>query len=351
MKLCIVTVYDSLNSGSYWQAFALGQVLRSMGHEVCYYRRVKKGASSSKARQLKKTLSLILHGRFHEAGEFRQKVRKFKECAGNFDIISSTDKEFGSVDYFILGSDTIWNLDSDYFLNCKSVFWGDIFKEQHILSYAGSLANTKAEKLVPKSEYSKSLSRWKSISVRDEYTKEVFSKLTDKDITVVCDPTLLLELKDYKILAKPVGGDYIFIYLFKALNKKQDRELKEFAASNGLKIVCGTYRNIVSQPYEFIINNPADFMGHMLGAKYVITDTFHGTIFSVNLRKDFVVIDRNKNKVNGFLKTVKLEDRLAGDETNIAQILQKPVDHSYSAEKIQSIRDGSIAFLNDSITG
>lgn len=349
MKICIVTVYDSINSGSYWQAFALGQVLRSMGHEVCYFKRVKKGASSAKFTLFKRVLSLLLHGHFGEAGEFKIKIIKFKKCAKNFRIISRADKEFESVDYFILGSDTIWNQDSKYFLRCKSVFWGDIFKEQRIISYAGSLANTKAEKLVPKNEYSKSLSRWKSISVRDEYTKQVFSKLTDKDIKVVCDPTLLLELKDYKSLAKPVGGDYIFIYLFKALSKDQDRELKDFASENGLKIVVGTYRNIVSQPYDFIINNPTDFMGHMLGAKYVVTDTFHGTIFSANLQKNFVVIDRSKKKVNGFLESVHLEDRIINDKLSISEVLSRSVDYSTADSIIKRIRKDSISYLKSSL--
>lgn len=349
MKLCIVTVYDSLNSGSYWQAFALGQLLKTIGHDVYYYRRVKKGASSSKTRQLKKTLSFVLHGRIRDAKEFRKKISRFKAYAENFTIIDKSNKDFGSIDYFILGSDTIWNMDSKYFLNCKSVFWGDIFKQNHIISYAGSLANTDIKKLVPQSEYTNSLERWKSISVRDEYTKDVFSKLTDKEIKVVCDPTLLLESNDYKAIHKPISGDYIFVYLFNALTARQNRELRAFANARKLKIICGTYRNVVSGYDDFIINEPGSFMGHMLGAKYVITDTFHGTIFSANLQKNFVAINRNKKKVNGFLERTGLEDRLLSEEQSISELLEKNVDFSHANKIIKSIRDDSIAFLKNSI--
>ena len=82
----------------------------------------------------------------------------------------------------------------------------------------------------------------------------------------------------------------------------------------------------------------------MIYADYIITDTFHGTIFSANLEKNFVVINRNKQKVNNFLESVKLKDRLTDGEA-ITNKFTQPTDYNYVNEKIKEFRNQSIKFL------
>ena len=349
MKVCIVTVYDNINSGSFWQAYALGQAIKMLGHEVYYYKRNKKGASPSIAIQLKKIIKLTSHLHFLEAYDYLRQIISFRITPQKYTIIDKSSKIYGLIDCFILGSDTIWNLNSEYYKNNKSIFWGDIFNGRRLVSYAGSIANTKQETIINDEEYSNSIKRWSVISVRDEYTKNVLTRITDRQVHLVCDPTLLFKKDFYSNICPQQTGNYIFLYLFKKLNHNQDLQLRAFAVKNKLKIICGTERNISSQTNRFIINCPYNFMAYMLGAKYVITDTYHGTIFSTNFNKQFVVINRNLIKVRDFLSLIGLANRIIDRESDINIAMNQTINYDYANQKLQELRCCSLNFLKYNI--
>ena len=348
MNVCIVTVYDSINSGSYWQAYALGQILKMRGYEVYYYKRPQKDASSSLAVQLKNIIRKLLLLHFIETYDYIRQIISFKKRHQDFPIIDKSNKQFEYIDCFILGSDTIWNLNSVYFKNNKATFWGDIFCNKKVISYAGSIANTKYE-LLAAHNCAYSIKNWESISVRDAYTKNTFSKLTDRIIHLVCDPTLLLSENHYKGLCEPKTGNYIFLYLFKKLNHTQDLQLLTFAAKNHMEIICGTNRNISTNIKGFIINNPYNFMAYMLGAKYVITDNYHGTVFSTNFNKQFVVINRDLIKVQDFLSLIGLADRIVDRESDINDTMHQTINYDYANQILQELKRDSLIFLEENL--
>ena len=337
-----------MNSGSHWQAYALGQILKMQGHEVYYYKREKKGTASSFIVQLNNTARKLFHLRFLETRDYIKRIISFKKTEKEFTIIDPSSVLYNDIDYFILGSDTIWNLDSPYYNNNKTTFWGDIFFNKNIISYAGSIANTKT-KMLADDFYSNSINKWKSISVRDTYTKNFFSKLTTKQVHLVCDPTLLLLEKHYKRICKPKTGNYVFLYLFKKLNHNQDLQLRAFADKNGLEIIGGTRRDISSNTDKHIINCPYNFMRYMLGAKYVVTDTYHGTIFSVNFNKQFVVINRDLIKVQDFLSIVGLTDRIIDYESELYDIINQTINYNFTNQKLQELRNYSLKYLTDNL--
>lgn len=350
LKVCIVTVYDSINSGSFWQAYALGKVLEGLGHEVYYYKRRKKGASSSRFKQMKQVLRFVALGKISYARDYVKKISQFKEQGSVFHIIDEKDPLFSQIDCFVLGSDTIWNLESAYFKAQKPVFWGDIFQGRKVISYAGSVANTPAGMFVPADAYADSVSKWADVSVRDSYTEEIFSSFTDRKITRVCDPTLLLDADDYQNEVPAKKGNYIFLYLFTPLSHSQSAALRRYADQKGMKIIIGTKRNVVSNADSYIVNTPKRFLEHMLGASHVITDTYHGTIFSANLHKQFIVINREKKKVNELLTSFGLEDRLLTGDDGMVRLLEQSVDYSKANEKIGCIKESSLLFLKRNLT-
>lgn len=350
MKVCIVTVYDSINSGSYWQAYALGHVLEELGNEVFYYKRKKRGASSSVLEIIKQIGIRIKNDDLKRAISYFVQTKKFKDAVKVFDVIGTCNKNLGDIDVFILGSDTIWNIEDKYFRKFKNVFWGDVFKDRTVVSYATSIGNTSISMFNPIEKYLDSLNRIKLISVRDEYTKEVITKIThERRPSLVCDPTLLLDSVYYhKIATIPeTEGDYIFLYLFNPLNKVQSISLREFANNRKLKVIYGTDKCIIPYLGKVVINSPQTFIDYMVGAKYVITDTYHGTVFSVNLNKSFIVINREKNKVNEFLSWVGLEDRLLSKDRNIANIIENDIDYNSVNKRIKDLRNYSLSFIED----
>lgn len=346
MRVCIVTVYNSINSGSFWQARALGLFLERLGIDVVYLKRKNSiESSSSKIYQISYIMKKFLKKGFSESKKTYQMFKDFKKSQSSFKIIPNKEKYFRDVDLFILGSDTIWNLDENFFRKNYKVYFGGIFKNKDVISYAASIANTSIEKIKEYKDIPIMLNNLKGISVRDENTYTMVKELSQNNVRLVCDPTLLLTKRDYMEMEKiPKKKDYIFLYLATQLSKNQIKDIKEFAEKNDLKIIS----TIFDREYcdRYIVNNPNNFLNYMIYADYIITDTFHGTIFSANLEKNFVVINRNKQKVNNFLETVKLNNRLINEET-ITEKFTKTINYDYCNEKLEEFRNESLNFIKN----
>ena len=133
---------------------------------------------------------------------------------------------------------------------------------------------------------------------------------------MVCDPTLLLNPSDFDdlIIDDNVNSNkkFIFLYLFEKLSEQNVDLLKKFAKEKECTIING-----VIDDKRFDKNNrnsPSFFLNCMKKADYVITDTFHGLMFSLIYEKNFLVINRNKIKINEFMIENEIDNRLANSE-------------------------------------
>lgn len=345
MKVCIVTVYNSINSGSYWQARTLKIMLERLGAEVFFLKRPNtKKSSASKINKIKSIIKRFLKGGFIEGKLQYKSFKDFHKYQEGFKIIPNKKKYFSNIDLFILGSDTIWNIDSEFFAKNYEIFFGGIFKDKDVISYAASVANTSLEKIKKYKDIPQMLDDMKGISVRDEQTYNVVKKLSKNEIHIVCDPTLLLRREEYEKMEKrPKEKNYIFLYLFSKLTVEQERDIINFARKKNLTVVNGLNNHKFGD--KIVINSPNNFLNHMLYADYVITDTFHGTVFSVNLNKEFVAINRNIKKVNNFLSITDLDKRLINDDRKISDIISEKIDYKVCNDKIENFRNKSVEFI------
>lgn len=122
MKVCIVTVYNSENCGSYWQAFALCSYLKQGGCDVSFMKRKRKGTSHSIVYVGRQTLKWILKGEIEKAKAQVQQYWAFNESIKKFKIVDEIDANF---DLCIIGSDTLWNLEDQYFEDNRAIFFGE----------------------------------------------------------------------------------------------------------------------------------------------------------------------------------------------------------------------------------
>ncbi len=345
MHICIVTLIKTNNSGSYLQGKTLGMAIEKLGHSVSYYDYSNKG--KPKLCEIKKAFGMLLHQGFPEVFKYINSISSFSKLRKVLKI----NNRVLDVDCFVLGSDTIWNLESNNLQRNFRFFWGEAFKNKKIITYAGSVANAREELFDNNnSRIRKVLSSWSDISVRDEYTKYILSKYTNNRIHFVCDPTLLFSKKDYAAMLKSdLFDNFIFLYLFKDLSDKQNDDLRKFADSNNLKIIRGVNGvNLKVADYS-VENSPLVFLNHMMAAKYIVTDTFHGTIFSINLNKQFVTIDRGKNKVNEAINTFSFEDRLVSDGLSFISLLSKEIDYNFRNKPIEDLRNYSWEYLKSTL--
>ena len=347
MNVFIVTVYDSINCGSYWQAFALKEAISEFGCNVYFLKRDKSaGASSSWKSQIKTFLRLCKNKGLMSGVRYKKSLFAFNKIQKTLPV--SDEKDIA--DCFVLGSDTIWNLNSKYFTNHAGTYWGYDFFPSTVITYAVSAANTVQSQVTD--DMHQAVGKYKAISVRDNLTRNLILNDTSREIQTVCDPTLLLNKDKYKQwIDTEASPGFVFLYLFKQLSSTGIKLVTSFAKERGLRIVNGGSFDKPEFCDESIVIEPKSFLSHMYMAEYIITDTFHGAIFSANFNKKFVVLNRNKNKVNEFLDLAGIKSRIVNDENDLIDVLQSPIDYRIANMKLESLRMHSLDFLKKSITG
>lgn len=356
MKICIVTVYDSINCGSYWQAFVLGHVLEKKGHTVLYLKRAHQNSSNSIRYQMITYIKRCIAFGTKDANtgiknfiEFRRLHKMFKTITAD-DALGDKD-----VEAIILGSDTIWDMEEYYFSENFPVYWGEIFFNKTILPYAASCGNTKGIDESLKDRMIRCINSWNKIGVRDNSTRELILPFTDRTINVVLDPTLLLKKEQYSEIAhlgdRDHKGKYLLLYIFNKIPDAVAKEIRNFAETKGLTIVALTHSFGIGEVRAN--NHPHAFINAFYYADYVITDTFHGTAFSINFNKQFLVIDEGKNKIHEMLQSLNLEERLwnVEDLSQIYNLSRLTIDYSVVNRCLEKNREKSYQFLDEGISG
>ena len=339
-----MTVYNSINCGSYWQAFALGEAIRGLGHDVVYWKRdLGRSSSASLNRKLKKMAKCFLHGGIKGAISYRKALQGFLNVQQQFAVTSTKN----DIDCFVLGSDTIWNVANIHFKSNYKTYWGIEFFPAKVISYAASAANTGESDLTE--EMYNAVRSLSAVSVRDLHTLDLIHR-SKESAQIVCDPTMLLKKEAYQqYMAEKRKERYVFLYLFSELKNEITEELKAFCDRNNLLIVNGWYPDTNVRFNKGGIVSPTEFITELFNAEYVVTDTFHGTAFSILFNKQFVSVKRNQNKVIELLKQVGLETRFI--DSDLEKTLTEKIDYDKVNQTIDEIRAASADYLKNGLLG
>lgn len=345
MKICIVTVYNSVNCGSYLQAMALKKALENQGHEVSF---LKTGARKNTS-VIKGSLVQILKGKVKKGYYILKSMNNFKKHSSFFKVCENIPSEINKQDFFILGSDEIWNISREKAFARFPIFWGGGIDSENIISYAPSVNNTTISQLKDYPYAEQGLRKIKHIGVRDRYTQSLVKELSDRDSTLVADPTMLLEVDYYKkISGKCPYNNFILIYSFGAYLSQDDiNACKEYAKKTGKKLISfGTNHSWCDIT---VAADPYDFLAFFEKADTIFTDTFHGTIFSLLYNKKFVSFGGKNKKVAEVLSYFNLENRIAKNSFEVPNILMKKIDYIKVNERIAEIREESTDFIVKSL--
>lgn len=340
----ITTVYDSLNYGSYFQAHALEWYL-SRYDKVLF---LDINHQSTFNQTFKYCLKHFLKLQIQDSILNLKKYEKFVKAKKTFNVVNLNKLKIKNNDIFVFGSDEIWNIEREKIRKSKE-FFGDSIESDNKISYAVSI-NTSTIDTFNKYSYTKQLlNKFKYISVRDFNSKNVIEKIVNKECKLVVDPTLLVDSNIYrKIMVLPKIKNYILIYTYgKMLNSNNISEIKEFARNNNKKIIS------VGKYFDFcdynIAATPEQFLGYVNDADFVFTDTFHGLMFSIILKKQFVIFKCNNIKVENTLNLFKLDNRLKTDYNEIKDIILNIIDYKNMDKIVNKIIVDSKNFLNTSI--
>lgn len=241
-------------------------------------------------------------------------------------------------DLLITGSDQVWNneltdIDNSYFLNFAS-------EKVKKIAYAVSMGDVCNG---INNEQIALIEGYQLVTVREKQAAKYLETKLKKNIRICCDPTLLLHAEEWEKIISPKLEKRKYIFLF-MIEEQQD--LIEYA----LKIAQREQAKLVSSKKAFsfwLHSSPNDFLSWIFHAEYVVTNSFHGTIFSLLFHKPFAYSKMKKgfglrNRITDLLMIVHLENRFI--ENNRFKI-ESLIDWDIVDECIQNYREESWTIL------
>ena len=308
MNICIITVYNSENCGSHYQALALKTILERQGHIVSFLRRDGKSISHRKGRTLKVAAAALKRGQIRWAFDCLSIYQSFEKRLCTYPIIEMKEI-INKVDAIVIGSDTLWDLESPHFRKMKRIYTGLAFPEKQSITYAVSIANTPKNVILEDPVMREGIIKLFDVSVRDEATRSIVQDIRGVDPLIVVDPTLLLDADEYaQYEGKIPDRNHILIYSFGKLSEEEKQQIIQLKEEQGSKIVSfGKYLPWADRNVPI---NPASFLSYFRYASCVVTNTFHGTVFSIIYRKPFYSFAFHSQKVKDLLNTYGLQERL-----------------------------------------
>lgn len=345
MKCGIVTVYNSENCGSYLQAYALSKVLKNNGHQAVFIRQNFGDHSASRRKYYTRLAKTVLRGNLAGAKSLSARRKVFRQA---IDQYLPVVKNAEGLDCCILGSDVIWDVSEGLFRNHYPFFWGTQFRPVKVISYAPSVGFAKEENLEKMNFIRDALENMAAVSVRDVTSQKLLQPYCDKDIHLVCDPTYLIDRADYEAIAKPTELEkFMFLYCYGELAPADRAAIQEIAKQEGLKTV--TFGNFNSWCDVCLPYDPLLFLSLYAKADYIITNTFHGTVFSTIYEKRFAVVKNDKQKILNVLKLCGLSDKMTQTAADYTVILRSNFDYETTRQNILQERTNSLHYLCEAL--
>lgn len=332
MKVGILTFHDAHNYGAVLQAYALKKYIKQLGYE---------------AKIINYHHKTIPDGFPREGHEVRwEKFNKFIKELTDYETEVCTceeDLEKLDIDFWICGSDQIWNTEITRGFN--KGFFLDFETKGKKISYAVSMGIPELPK-EQEEDFKNSINKLDNISVREETLQKYTQKFTDKKVTKTLDPTLLLNKQDYNdLILDNKYGEYILIYAL-GPDERLTQIAKKIANEKNLKIIELNDKKQENYFCEQVSDaGPEEFLTLIKNAKAIVTNSFHGTIFSIIFGKEFYTITRlNRNsRMENILDIVGMRDRLIDKIEELDHI--KNQDYEIAYKNLENEKKKSQEFL------
>lgn len=332
----ILSMQRVLNYGSFLQAYALKQLLLEHGAGAVYFIDIKPGrvlegfAPDSKLKKLKRYLKVFLSFKLFSRIRDKKFTRKLgKSIASKFYLLGLNDKAPKHFDLVVIGSDEVFNC-------CQRTSWGytlqlygEVNNTNRVISYAGSFGHTTYEQLLSygiESEISNAMHNMSAISVRDRNSYDIVTKLVGKSPELHLDPVLIYGYKNEIDHTMPnvFKTPYMIVYSYQGRiqDRKEIEQITSYAKTKKLRLISVFCR------YDWcdeavIPETPFEVLPLFKNAEYIVTDTFHGTIFSIITESNFCTLirDTNEQKISSLLESLELADRKVDKTLNLSEIL------------------------------
>lgn len=382
MKIAILTLPLHNNYGGLLQTYALQKVLKGMGHEPWLVRFSKKehyrtcGWWMDLTIRYVKNFVRLLIGRTLDRHPNRKEEMYVSQYTNLFieryispisnelttpRQLSSYCKKAG-FDAYVVGSDQVWRplyapKISNYFLDfCKG-------RKVKRIAYAASFGTHQWEFSEKETkECRKLIKDFDAVSVREDSGVTLCRDYLDVIAYHMADPTLLLDRKDFAAIVEQENGKrndgQLFRFFVDPTQEKEDltqsvaKELRYTTFSTSAKTYFS--KQTYAQDRESCVSpSVADWIASFMDAKLVITDSYHGCIFSIIFNKPFVAIankGRGQSRFESLLRIFGLEQCQGDDLQSIRRALSSPIDWEKVNAVKEKLRINSLNFLHESLS-
>ncbi|MEA3261634.1 MAG: polysaccharide pyruvyl transferase family protein [Pseudomonadota bacterium] len=337
--ICIITLFRSLNFGAFLQAYALKRILEERNVYPVFMDVYGFRQSFKRLLVLFKPKDITVSGLVFAY----KKWKTFSVSQRQNLSIESYDKACAG---FFSGSDEIWNVSNSSFVSVPAFFGNRLSSTSKVFSYAPSCGNSDIEKLLVDKDVLEGMAKFDKISVRDENTYQFAVRARpDVEVVKVLDPTFLYDFSlDEEAVELP--DRYCVVYSYK-MSAERTNEIRRYAKRNGLILVSPGFHN--SWCDQVTPCSPFQFLTLVKNAHSIITDTYHGAIFAIKYKKNFIAYYEGKEKVRDLLKDLGLE---ASGYTLGMLDKHEDIETDYSVFNflVRSKVDSSKRFLDDCIS-
>lgn len=332
MRIAILSMQKVINYGSVLQAYSLKNILEELSNETISFIDIDEQNTVPVNMPVKDTDDYVeprhlgLYEKAKKYVMFQLQKKKAFPLIEKFieeELPADNDRKY---DLAVVGSDEVFKaIDS-----IRLQLYGDIPNAGKAVTYAASCGSACIDG-IGENELAivkKAINNYMRMSVRDGGTYDYIKDLYDGEIVYNLDPVLVGNL--YQREHKPVNLEhYMIVYAYnnRIRNEKEIQEIKRFAREKKLTTVC--FGGVLSWCDKYIPVSPLELLDYFYYADYVVTDTFHGSIFSIINHKKFVSIIRptNTNKLGDLLKRLGLESRLLNSCDELKERLEDEIDY------------------------
>ena len=365
-KVGILSMQRIKNYGSFLQAYGLKTVIEELGNEVEFVdyhvgkpviENSKKNSKFQKGLETFKYDAKLLH-------KIQYIIHKNRFGKKYYKVLNLTEKPNynPTLDTLVIGSDEVFNcIQKNENVGYSLELFGKDNNAKRVITYAASFGNTTIDKL---KRYNKVyeirdlLNKLDAISVRDNNSKNIVELLTKKECICNLDPVLIY---DYANKCKEIPNiktkeKYMILYAYNGrIRSDENKWIKKFAKHNNLKIYSiGGAQKCAD---KFIDCSPFEVLAYFRNAEFVITDTFHGTIFSIIMHRKFSTIVRNsegneygnEEKLSDLLRRLDLEKHIVKNIDDISKMYAEKIDYTKTENIILEERTRSYNYLKEKI--
>ncbi|WP_026493675.1 polysaccharide pyruvyl transferase family protein [Butyrivibrio sp. XPD2002] len=375
MKVGIMSMQRIINYGSFLQSYSLKKNLEMMGASVemvdyhvekplvFHPKPIKKSAlkkNKSRIEQALRNRLLFPHRLSNEVIDKNKELEKNIHSTYKKEMLPllgvTEEKNYNpELDLLVIGSDEVFNcLQPNSAVGYSKELFGYNSKAKKIISYAASFGNTMKEGLEKYgifNEISDMLHKLDGVSVRDKNSLSLVENMGCQDVQKNVDPVFLYDYEDETKIDVPESG-YIVVYSYSfRIDQKESAAILRFAKKHNKKVICVEGYH----PYleNYVALNPFEVLAYFKNADYIVTDTFHGTVFSIKYNKPFVSIVRggtegsygNSEKLTDLLDTFSLKDRELKNLDELEEKLLTTIDYKTVNEKIADEKRKSLEYL------